>query len=146
MNLEEVRDMYARSLSKRGRSTPPPGYAGTAFIQPQRDNPSRDPADDMESKRHTPAEYGPDRRAMRGDPMSVSGERTAAAKIPDTPAEAEKSGTSPIPVPFAELLSDLRGRVGTEEVILLMVMLLLSADGAEVETLLLGLILLAGRE
>ncbi len=146
MNLGEVRDMYARSLSKRGRSTPPPGYTGTAFIQPTRDNPSRDPADDMESKRHTPAEYGTDSRELRWGPSPVHDEQTAEVPIPGTPSGAEKSGTSPIPAPFAELLSELRGRVGTEEVILLMVMLLLSADGAGVETLLLGLILLAGRE
>lgn len=137
--------MYARSLSKRGKSTPPPGYTGTAFIQPLREHPSRDPADDMESKRHTPAEYGPGWQRLPGDPPSDPGDK-AAARFPDIPAGAEKNGTSPIPAAFAELLSDLRGRVGTEEVILLMVMLLLSADGAGAETLLLGLILLAGRD
>ena len=137
--------MYARSLSRRGRSTPPPGYTGTAFIQPTWENPSRDPADDMESKRHTPAEYGPDRQRLPGDPPSDPGEK-GAAPFSYISAGAEKNGTSPIPSAFAELLHDLRGRVGTEEVILLMVMLLLSADGAGAETLLLGLILLAGRD
>ena len=137
--------MYARSLSKRGRSTPPPGYTGTAFIQPIREHPARDPADDMESKRHTPAEYGPDRQKFHTESPSDPGDK-AGARFPDIPAGAEKNGTSPIPSAFAELLHDLRGRVGTEEVILLMVMLLLSADGAGAETLLLGLILLAGRD
>lgn len=134
--------MYARSLSKRGRSTPPPGYAGTAFVPSAAETPFRNPGDQgtgdyLESKRHTPEEYGMSRPVLRADPPPVpADERTK--RIGES-----RDG---LPAALSELLSDLRGAVGTEEVILLMVMLLLSADGAGIETLLLGLILLAGRE
>ena len=138
MNLEEVRDMYARSLSKRGRSTPPPGYAGTAFVPSAAENPSRDPGDMLESKRHTPEEYGANRPVLRADLPPVPAGEGRGIRVTGESRDG-------LPAAFSERLSDLRGRVGTEEVILLMVMLLLSADGAGIETLLLGLILLAGR-
>ena len=139
--------MYARSLSKRGRSAPPPGYAGTAFGTAAAESAVRYPGDSMESKRHTPEEYGGGLIRPRPDPASSRAGEASSPRLMPEPMNASGerktdggSGTS-----LAELLSGLRGRVGTEEVILLMVMLLLSADGAGVETLLLGLILLAGR-
>ena len=139
--------MYARSLTKRGRSTPPPGYAGTAFGPPAAGASFREPVDSMESKRHTPEEYGADRPRLRADPpLSPAGDARGGQLMPEAvSAGGGKRTSGALPAPLAELLSDLRGKIGTEEVILLMVMLLLSADGAGIETLLLGLILLAGR-
>ena len=139
--------MYARSLTKRGRSTPPPGYAGTAFGPPAADASFREPGDSMESKRHTPAEYGAERPHLRPDPISPpAGDARGGQLMPEAANTGGGKRTSgALPATLAELLSDLRGKVGTEEVILLLVMLLLSADGAGIETLLLGLILLAGR-
>ena len=49
--------MYARTLTGRARSTPPPGYAGTAFNQPAQEI-RRESPDAMESRRHKPDEYG----------------------------------------------------------------------------------------
>ncbi len=118
--------MYVRSIARRGSSSPPPGYAGTAFGRNAADLPGRalSEGETMEGKRHTPEEYG------------------GRLPIPGPPSPPE---TAPIPAGLAELLGELRGRIGTEEAILLLVILLISADGAGVETLLLGLLLLAGR-
>ena len=120
--------MYVRSLARRGSSSPPPGYAGTAFGRNAADLPGHmlSEGDTMEGKRHTPDEYG--------------GRFPIPGPEPPSPPDA-----APIPAGLAELLGELRGRIGTEEAILLLVILLISADGAGVETLLLGLLLLAGR-
>ena len=126
--------MYARTLAGRAGSTPPPGYAGTAF-HPTTQEVRRESPDAMESRRHTPDEYGPSRPAVQ---------ETIRDPAPPTVSE-EKKGHGPDASPLEALLSGLDGRVGAEEVVLLLVMLLLSADGAGVETLLLGVILLAGR-
>ena len=132
--------MYARSLSGRRRSTPPPGYNGTAFgagLPPQ-----TVPDDDgMESRRHTPEEYRADR------PVVLPPAETPAP--PQFPGERQidrgDDRAVRLPEPLADFLADLEGKLGAEEVILLLVMLLLSADGAGIETLLLGVVLLAGR-
>ena len=126
MNLEEVREVYARSLANRERSTPPPGYTGTAFVGGD----FRDPGEPMAGKRHTPEEYAPPRSPVQ--------------QTPSRPAESAKDTVLPDAV--GELLRDLKGKIGREELVLLLVMLLLAADGAGIETLLLGLILLTGRE
>jgi hypothetical protein len=126
LNLEEVREVYARSLANRERSTPPPGYTGTAFVGGD----FRDPGAPMAGKRHTPEEYAPPRSPVQ--------------QTPSRPAESAKDPVLPDAV--GELLRDLKGKIGREELVLLLVMLLLAADGAGIETLLLGLILLTSRE
>ena len=126
--------MYARSLAGRAGSTPPPGYAGTAF-HPQTQEIRRETSDALESRRHTPDEYGPSRPAVQ-----------ETIRDPAPPSDsAERGRQGPDTSPLEALLSAMEGRVGAEEVVLLLVMLLLSADGAGAETLLLGVILLAGR-
>ena len=85
----------------------------------------------MAGKRHTPEEeYAPPRSPVQ--------------QTPSRPAESAKDPVLPDAV--GELLRDLKGKIGREELVLLLVMLLLAADGAGIETLLLGLILLTGRE
>lgn len=139
--------MYARSLRERGRSVPPPGYNGTAFgaspdpVPPairrsdgQSGRQPDGPSDGLESKRHTPDEYGGER------PAAIEPAAAAQAPIP-APDRNQTAGFGSL----TALFGDLRGRIGAEELILLLVMLLMSADGAGVETLLLGVVLLAGR-
>lgn len=46
--------------------------------------------------------------------------------------------------PLYDLIESLRGKIGTEELIILMVMLLVASDGIGVEVLILALALLAG--
>ena len=147
MRLEEVRDMYARSLSGHRRRTPPPGYAGTAFGPGLSAPAASDGEPAMESRRHTPEEYRAE-RPLVFPPV----ENPVAADLRDIGGGGEQTGLERsgdgkvrLPEPLEELLSGLRGRLGAEEVILLLVMLLLSADGAGIETLLLGVVLLAGR-
>ena len=136
--------MYARSLSGRRRSTPPPGYNGTAFgtgLPPQA-IPDAD-GDGMESRRHTPEEY------RAGSPVVLPpAEDPAPPRFPgEQERQIDRNGDRAVRLPDAltDFLAGLEGKLGAEEVILLLVMLLLSADGAGVETLLLGVVLLAGR-
>ena len=136
--------MYARSLAKRERGTPPPGYTGTAFGNGVSGPYTSGNGEPMEGKRHTPEEYEREKRSV----LSGSGpeQRDAASYIPagpETPAKSDNDGIFRI-ADLTNLLGDLRGRIGTEEAVLLLVMLLLAADGAGVETLLLGILLLAG--
>ncbi len=130
--------MYARSLTKRERSSPPPGYMGTAFGQGASSlygGPSGG-GEPMEGKRHTPEEYG---REGRSAPVLSVPPQNGSSVLP----VREDKGISRA---LTDLLGDLRGRIGTEEALLLVVMLLLASDGAGAETLLLGVILLAGGE
>lgn len=46
--------------------------------------------------------------------------------------------------PFEELLRSLKGKIGREELIILLVMLLVASEGVGIEVLLLALILIAG--
>ena len=139
--------MYARSLSGRRRSTPPPGYNGTAFGTGSGAGISvlsaPDDGDLMESKRHTPEEYRADRPVIfppAGNPAPPS---FRPEEETDRPLGRSVEGR--LPETLTDFLSGLEGKIGAEEVILLLVMLLLSADGAGIETLLLGVVLLAGR-
>ena len=134
--------MYARNLVKREHGTPPPGYGGTAFGSGASGIHPPGTGEPMAGKRHTPQEYERERRAVL--PGSVYSDRDpvpSPAEPPEKPAGTP--GIFPL-TEFTELLGDLRGRIGTEEAVLLLVMLLLAADGAGVETLLLGILLLAG--
>ena len=117
--------MYQRIQNRRQRYSPPPGYMGTAFGEGEEVP--------MEGKIH-PAEHteAPSRPEERPPEAEASGKK---------PQEA---GGFPLPPALGELLEQLRGRIGAEELILLLVMLLLGADGAGAEVLLLALILLAG--
>ncbi len=131
--------MYARSLAKRERSSPPPGYMGTAFGQGTSalyGGPSGR-GEPMAGKRHTPEEYG-----REGRPAAPVLSVPPQDESPGLPVREDKGITRAL----TDLLGDLRGRIGTEEALLLVVMLLLASDGAGAETLLLGVILLAGGE
>ena len=96
----------------------------------------------MESRRHTPEEY------RAGSPVVLP---PAEDSAPQFQRERERQidrgddRAVRLPEPLADFLAGLEGKLGAEEVILLLVMLLLSADGAGIETLLLGVVLLAGR-
>ena len=129
--------MYARSLAGRERSSPPPGYMGTAFGQGASalyGNRSG-AGEPMEGKRHTPDEYG-----REGGTLTRPVRALQENDRPGPPA----AGDGGIARVLADLLGDLRGRIGTEEAIILLVMLLMASEGAGVETLLLGVLLLAG--
>lgn len=58
--------------------------------------------------------------------------------------QPEERGNSDEKSPLHDLLEILHGKIGTEELIILMVMLLVASDGIGVEVLILALALLAG--
>ena len=117
--------MYQRIQNRRQRYSPPPGYMGTAFGEGEEAP--------MEGKIHPAERTEAPSRPDPGPPEAGDPEKRPSGK-----------GGFPLPPALGELLGELRGKVGAEELILLLVMLLLGADGAGAEVLLLALILLAG--
>ena len=107
--------MYSRNYGSGGRYNIPPGYVGSAFPEP-------------EVKLHTP-------------------EHTESeAPYPQQIRAAEQyQGHSDGRIALEELIHSLRGKIGTEELIILLVMLLTASEGVGVETLILAAVLLAGR-
>lgn len=120
--------MYQRSPSRKNRYSPPPGYVGTAF--------GGGAEIPMEGKVHLP-----EQNADAG--MPAASPPCGPPKMLEAGSPPKSQGLSLTPA-LGDLLGDLRGKIGTEELILLLVMLLLAADGAGAEVLLLGLLLLAG--
>ena len=132
--------MYARSLNRKGRYDPPPGYAGVAFGQTTEGQISAGPASDGLTGKIHRAEELPDLLLPEEDRLPESGD--AAGAVPETPAEAGAR----LPAALDGLLRQLREHIGAEELILLLVMLLCASERAGVEVLLLALLLVAGRE
>ena len=112
--------MYSRNYGNGGRVTPPPGYVGNTFSEP-------------EVKLHSAEE------------KSENGRQNE-----DLPREAHQlerrhernEGTAAL----EELIRSLRGKIGTEELIILLVMLLTASEGVSAETLILAAVLLAGKK
>ena len=132
--------MYSRTLTRQKRGAPPPGYAGTVFGQSSR------PEEPMEGKRHSPEEFVRDGRISHSPP--AGGEDRAEEKDPrDLPFRSvQPEGPMERRGGLWELVRDFRGKIDEEDLILLLVLLLMaSSDSAGAETLLLGLLLLAGK-
>lgn len=115
--------MYSRYSSKNSRYNPPPGYTGSTFSA------------EGEVKHHLP-----------GDEVSPAPRQPEIEQVEDetvqiTECEPEKKGNSG---GLWELLESIKGKFGSEELIILAVMLLIAQDGIGVEVLILALILLAG--
>lgn len=138
--------MYTRSWyrGQRGddqRYSPPPGYVGTAF------------SDESSVKHHIPekdvhelpqrmTENSPDTHAVNAE-VCVFGEEASAKNNGGelSASEACREEKSPL----VQLAESMRGRIGKEELIILMTMLLISSDGVGAEVLILALALLAGK-
>ena len=123
--------MYTRNFARQ-RYTPPPGYDGTAFDE------------STTTKLHSPQELIRDEireeRAIQDVPEPIS----------DTPVEVkepEENKHHPQETllrTLNQLFHSLHGKLGSEELILLMVMLLIAEDGLGAEVLILGMALIAG--
>ena len=112
--------MYSRNYGNGGRYDPPPGYTGSTFAEP-------------EVKRHPPEESGEIQpRRNRG-------------LLPVTRRDHDEYGEhSDGHAALEELIHSLRGKIGAEELLILLVMLLTASDGVGIETVILAAALLAG--
>ena len=115
--------MYTRSYTRPRRYSPPPGYGGSAVTG------------EGEVKHHPP-ENEPHRSREEIHPARLS---DGAPLRRDTDDGKEQESDAP-----ARLIRSLRGRFGSEELIILAVMLLISEDGIGPEVLMLAFILIAG--
>lgn len=131
---------YSRSRDNRNqRYTPPPGYDGTAF------------SDDSGIKHHAPdRELSFDGQGKKPDDCADDTETVLECEEEcDTAAENEKphdGSKHEETSPAAALIESLRGKIGAEELIILLTMFLISSDGICAEVLILALVLIAGNE
>ena len=138
----EVKEIYTRNF--RGQYSPPPGYDGTAF------------SDSVGMKHHPPEDEMP--VYTNEESLDVKGDRTDSDEfftgIPeegesDSPVCDRDETEMCVPAPrnehpMEDLLRIMKGKIGREELIILLVMLLIASDGVGIEVLILALILIAG--
>jgi len=129
---------------------PPPGYAGNTFPVKH-----HLPEDILEEQRPRRTVQGDDANYAENSDEGIRGENSPPDSNPLTCQGEEKDGDSIIEndltpskhsgkSPLSDLIESLSGRVGTEELIILTVMLLISSDGLCPEVLILALCLIAG--
>lgn len=144
--------MYTRSFNRmqhgeNQRYTPPPGYVGNAF------------SEESGVKHHVPevdvhefsSRYQRNDQSDRNEEITEEFVENDSGLILDEasmPAEKNRQNETKEAErsPLAQLVESLHGKIGTEELIILMTMLLISSDGIGVEVLILALILIAGNE
>ena len=160
----EGNPIYTRNYGRAdrgGRYNPPPGYDGNAFSEPPAVKMHRAKAEivrmpqDSEEIPELLQEERPseDMTARPAEETDNAGERKPSpAEIRTKPTKEEDSSGTPDAVPvFAggiqsleALFRHLRGKFGREELIIVLVMLLVSSEGANPELILLALLLIAG--
>lgn len=120
--------MYSRNSVKGTRYSPPPGYAGNTV------------SDDGRLKHHLPSDELERREEVAKEPSCPHVQTSEA-----TPKISEEKRIKPQERDiFEDIISALKGKFGSEELIILAVMLLIAQDGIGVEVLILALILIAG--
>ena len=133
------------------RYNPPPGYAGNTFSV--KHHVPENPIDENIPRRPNEQDNRYD-RTIAEDEIGIRGENsppdesdlTCTGEERNSPLEQEemtireKHEKSPL----ADLLESLRIKAGSEELIILMVMLLIASDGLCAEVLILALCLVAG--
>jgi hypothetical protein len=131
--------------------TPPPGYAGNTFSGKYHSpdyvvegNVPRRPGEDEDEagivSDQTESGIRQESTPPDTNPLTCTGEEKNDSILEDTADNAETAGKSA----FGELLESLKGKIGSEELIILMVMLLIASDGMCAEVLILALCLAAG--
>lgn len=134
-----MNNIYTRNFGRRRENTvysPPPGYDGIAF-------------DTENMKMHEPeTDISELRREAENKRRTVSDQ-----SIPyEDDAAGEDRGEDILPVTsgkndmhkIRQLAESLRGRLGQEELIIILVMLIVASERVGIEILLLGLLLAAG--
>ena len=129
-----VSEIYTRDYSTRRARTgysPPPGYDGTVFSG---DGMKMHAADTLV----TDLDRGSaDDEVCECEPAPVV---ESADNTECTTSVQERSTSNPL----GDLVSSLRGKLGTEELILILVLLIVASEGIGIEALILGLLLISG--
>ncbi len=134
-------DIYTRNFGRDRRYSPPPGYDGNAF------------GSDIEREREVFASKAVASFVETENKEVLSNENEAPAEAifpiqPERHHPTEKENghneeKNSIEAIISGLRSSLGDKIGSEEVILLLVILLISMDGISAEVLMLALVLLA---
>lgn len=137
--------IYTRDLRKN-RYSPPPGYDGNTFkdwkdVSTMSGASARFTAQRDES---TEEEYTPEE-----DILETSAEAAAEQPVEEFSRdevlqdEVSASASAKARENISSLIENLRGKIGREELIILLVMFLIASDGMCAEVLILALVLLA---
>ena len=124
--------MYTRNFGKQNYM-PPPGYDGTAFNGK------------ISTKHHAPTEIIRSEAAVPEIPYDITDEVNCVQEI--LSEKCEEAGVKPLhqreEKQIGQLLEMLRGKLGAEEMIILLIILLIASEGISTELLVLGILLLA---
>lgn len=151
--------MYTRNTrsvqrQRTPRYDPPPGYGGNTF--PVKHHLPEDILEEQIPRRSVQEADGnytsneddgirDESSPIDSNPLTCQGEEKNGESIVENVLFSEKHcGKSPFGELLGELTETLRGKIGTEELIILTVMLLISSDGMCAEVLVLALCLIAG--
>lgn len=127
----EVSTIYTRNPQGKRRYTPPPGYDGNTFAGSGARQPEIKAEYDMDSER-THTRYPTDIHERGKLPESIS------QNIKSSDTDEAKH-----PALLKHIIEDLHGRISSEDMVIILVMLLISCDGITPETVILALALLA---
>lgn len=133
MKLErsEVSTIYTRNPQGKRRYTPPPGYDGNTFAG----SGARQP--------EIKAEYDMDSERMRARYPTEIHENSELTQNIGQSIEPTDSDEAKRPAPLRHIINELHGKISSEDMIIILVMLLISCDGITPETVMLALALLA---
>ena len=123
--------MYTRNFGKQNYM-PPPGYDGTAFNGM------------ISTKHHAPTEMIRSEATTTEVPYNIPDEGNRVQEI--VPEKCEEASVKPShkreEKQIGQLMEMLRGKLGTEEMIILLIILLIASEGISAELLVLGILLL----
>lgn len=137
--------IYTRNYGRNGtRYELPPGYDGNAFSQNVKLHEAEDDVTNLRRPPEPVVQHRDDTSVedipkTDGDMGGGKAEETSAGAPVENDAEFERGIRA-----FESLFRHLRGKFGREELIIVLVMLLISSEGASAELMLLALVLVAG--
>ena len=154
--------IYTRNYGKPSvgetKYSPPPGYDGNAFpLTEVKLHEAEDDVTSLRRRRGSMPEKTPEPPAEEETELYEE-ENVRPQNLPEPDFGAEPGNLPPSAKPHhgslpvfsggidaaEELFRSLRGKFGREELIILLVMLLISSEGASLELMLLALLLIAG--
>ena len=132
--------IYTRDLRKN-RYSPPPGYDGNAFRDWKANSPSARYTAQRDEKNED--EHAPEEEITENIPEEAAeyGQEQPSDEV--LQADAAVSESAKAHESISSLIENLRGKIGREELIILLVMFLIASDGMYAEVLILALALLA---